>query len=391
MLSILDSIQQVRSAGSLQWLIILIYKVAQQNHSVILASKCIDLLTKIADELSKRTNPYHLLLRSRFGLYGTPLEPELFDMDALPTAKASSSSITYASVVSGETITQTDCSTSYGHKENLDPRDILTTSGDLKIKLKNLSPSKVFRGLLETEPLHFTCISASDGTRLERADAGSSSMVNNICPITVYSNSGTKKVDFEHLFGDITEVGVYKQGEEKTSNGQGSSNSSNSYDYSYTYPMLINQDSAKNEELLQTLFSGTLASSVDQDNAQNLQTKTKRAEEILSPNKTLPWQQFLVAPPQQVIIVERMHSGARRFVTLDFGQPILLTDITIPASHDLVSISIDLWLKSEETDGLRLVVSSDIGNRDLVLSDLQPPPLCRYMKVSYYYCKNAKN
>lgn len=81
-------------------------------------------------------------------------------------------------------------------------------------------------------------------------------------------------------------------------------------------------------------------------------------------------------------MVERMHSGARRFVTLDFGQPVLLTDVMIPASHDLVSISIDLWLRNEDTDGLRLVVSSDIGNRDLVLNDLQPSPLCRYMKVS---------
>ncbi|KAK9728572.1 Inhibitor of Apoptosis domain [Popillia japonica] len=379
LVTILDTIQQIKSAGSLQWLIILIYKVAQESHSIILASKCIDLLTKISDELTKRTNPYHLLLRSRFGLYGTPLEPELFDMDVPPTAKASSSSITYASVVSGETITQTECPTTYIHKENLDPRDILTTtSGELKIKLKNLSPSKVFRGLLETEPLHFTCISASDGTRLERADAGNNSIVNNICPITVYSNSGTKKVDFEHLFGDLAEVGVYKQGEEKTSNGQGSSNSSNSYDYAYTYPMLISQDSSKKEEF-DKLW--TLTPSIDQD-IPNPQMKTKRTEEILSPNKTLPWQQLLVAPPQQVIIVERMHSGARRFVTLDFGQPVLLTDIMIPASHDLVSISIDLWLKNEEADGLRLVVSSDIGSRDLILSDLQPPPLCRYMKIT---------
>ncbi|KRT83410.1 hypothetical protein AMK59_4811 [Oryctes borbonicus] len=383
LLNILDAIQQVKSAGSLQWLIILIYKVAQENHSLILASKCINLLTKIADELNKRTNPYHLLLRSRFGLYGTPLEPELFDMDVPPTAKPSASSVTYASVVSGETVTQMEYPATYAHKENLDPRDILTTtSGELKIKLKNLSPSKVFRGLLETEPLHFTCISASDGTRLERADAGNNSMVNNICPVTVYSNSGTKKVDFEHLFGDIPDVGVvYKQTEEKTtSNGQGSSNSSNSFDYAYSYPIIINQDTSKKEEF-DKLW--TLTSSVDQEGTStNTQTKTKRAEEILSPNKTLPWQQLLVTPPQQVIIVERMHSGARRFVTLDFGQPILLTDIVIPASHDLVSISIDLWLKNEEADGLRLVVSSDIGNRDLVLSDLQPAPLCRYMKIT---------
>lgn len=108
----------------------------------------------------------------------------------------------------------------------------------------------------------------------------------------------------------------------------------------------------------------------------------KRAEEILSPNNSLPWPQLLLSPTQQVIVVERMHSGARRFVTLDFGQPVLLTDVLIPICHELVSISIDIWLKNEDVDGTRLVVTSDIGTRNLVLNDLQPPPLCRYMKIT---------
>lgn len=38
-----------------------------------------------------------------------------------------------------------------------------------------------------------------------------------------------------------------------------------------------------------------------------------------------PWQQLLSLPPQQMLVIERMHSGARRFVVLDFGAPVLLT------------------------------------------------------------------
>lgn len=133
--------------------------------------------------------------------------------------------------------------------------------------------------------------------------------------------------------------------------------------------------------------SETLEISVDSDtnnsSCEHPSKNVRRAEEILSPNKSLPWQQLLVAPSQQVIVVERMHSGARRFVTLDFGQPVLLTDVLIPISTDLVSVSIDLWLKGEDVDSLRLIGSSDIGSRNLVLNDLQPPPLCRYMKVKY--------
>lgn len=74
-------------------------------------------------------------------------------------------------------------------------------------------------------------------------------------------------------------------------------------------------------------------------------------------------------------------TGARRFVVLDFGKPILLTDVIIPASIDLASLSIDIWVQGEETDGQRLVVSCDIGLHSLVLNNLMPPPVCRYLKV----------
>lgn len=43
------------------------------------------------------------------------------------------------------------------------------------------------------------------------------------------------------------------------------------------------------------------------------------------PSSGLPYQQLLSIPPQQMIVVERMHSGARRFVILDFGAPVVLT------------------------------------------------------------------
>lgn len=100
-------------------------------------------------------------------------------------------------------------------------------------------------------------------------------------------------------------------------------------------------------------------------------------------NHNLPWQQLLAAPPKQVIVVDRMHSGARRHVTLDFGETIVLTDILIPACIDLASLTIDVWSFGEEIDAVRIVTASDIGNKNLVLNDLQPPALCQYMKVSF--------
>lgn len=116
-------------------------------------------------------------------------------------------------------------------------------------------------------------------------------------------------------------------------------------------------------------------------------------ENILSSNSachSLPWQQLLVIPPKQVIVVERMHSGARRHITIDFGKPVLLTDIFIPSCSDLVTVTVDIWLKGEDIDETRLVVAMDIGSRNLLLTDLQHPPLCRFMKVgiSLYNFKN---
>jgi baculoviral IAP repeat-containing protein 6 len=96
-----------------------------------------------------------------------------------------------------------------------------------------------------------------------------------------------------------------------------------------------------------------------------------------------PWQQMMYVPPQQAIVIDRMHSGARRFVVLDFGAPVLLTDMIIPSCNDLVSLSIDIWVHREDTDGQRLVVATDIGVRTLVVSDLQPPAICRYLKVIF--------
>lgn len=100
-------------------------------------------------------------------------------------------------------------------------------------------------------------------------------------------------------------------------------------------------------------------------------------------NPSLPWHKLLSTPAKQMIVVDRMHSGARRQVTLDFGYPILLTDLVIPACSDLASLTIDVWCFEEDGDSVRLAVSQDIGIKALILSDLQPPPVCRYLKITF--------
>ena len=74
-------------------------------------------------------------------------------------------------------------------------------------------------------------------------------------------------------------------------------------------------------------------------------------------------------------------ADTRRFVVLDFGQPIRLTDVVIPACADVTSLAIDIWLEGETVDAQRLVVCSDINTKCLVLSDIQPACVCRFLKV----------
>ena len=106
------------------------------------------------------------------------------------------------------------------------------------------------------------------------------------------------------------------------------------------------------------------------------------ADSEVSASYASAWQQLLSLPSQQFVVMERMYSGSKRFVVLDFGSPVFLTDIVIPMCQDVLSLIVDVWLTGEDTDAQRIVVCGDLNTKPLVVSDLQPPPLCRYLKMS---------
>lgn len=147
LLTLLDSIEEVKSAGSLQWFFNILLAVTPKSENQTVATNCKNLLVKISEELARKSNPYHLLLRTRYGLYGTPMEPELFDVEPPPYPKGSSVSITYATVVSGEpTITSSDFYGTYSfYKEIINPKEVMSTSDNI-MKCKNISSSKLFKG-----------------------------------------------------------------------------------------------------------------------------------------------------------------------------------------------------------------------------------------------------
>jgi len=97
----------------------------------------------------------------RFGLYNTPFETELFDLDPPMLPKFSSMPVTYASIVAGEQTGPSVASSSTVHsskmysQDSIDLRDLLTlpmhSSSEFVIpsKLKALCTNHNMKGLLE--------------------------------------------------------------------------------------------------------------------------------------------------------------------------------------------------------------------------------------------------
>ncbi|XP_039282031.1 baculoviral IAP repeat-containing protein 6 isoform X3 [Nilaparvata lugens] len=322
----LNSILQSWSAGAMRWFFhCLARMIAADPNSALKASyRSLMLLSKVARHLKIRQNPSYLLLRSRFGLYGTPLEAELFDIEPPVPAKFSSMPVTYASLVAQELAWAGGVgvggslggasSSSAAANEPIDLRELLPIFGNGNnqsesgkpnlyhnlAKLKGLTSNLYMKGLLEVEPLHFTCHSTSDGTKLEKMES----------------------VGMSNPWGNLYEAQPFHLAASETN---------------------------------------------------------KAINELDGP---LSWQQLLTAPAQQMLVIERMHSGARRFVVLDLGCVVLLTDLIVPSCPELLSLSVDIWTRSEEVDAQRLVVASDIASKTLVMSDIQPPPVCRYIKIT---------
>lgn len=83
-----------------------------------------------------------------------------------------------------------------------------------------------------------------------------------------------------------------------------------------------------------------------------------------------------------MLVIDRLHAGARHHVILDFGCVVQLTDVLIPQCSDIMSLSVDVWTLWDDPDVQRVAVVSDINLCACVLKDLLPPPVCRYVKAS---------
>ncbi|GAB1609836.1 baculoviral IAP repeat-containing protein 6-like isoform X2 [Argonauta hians] len=407
------------SAGALRWFFTLLNIVKQMNDSLV-AEKCVAMLTKVAKFYHNRETPLHSLLKARYGLQGHPFDPDLFDFYPANSLRQSAIPYTYASAVAG-----TPGGQSFQPPPQQDEMDYYDLFNQLSDKQCDKFPSEYLRhnilGLLEVEPLHFTCHATSDSTKMERLDSGPSN--SNSIPIVGSSGlSGT--VNFGESLSNVATSGAT----------MASLPSSLAMAEQQVQQLATKvQQSKKDVESIKELLSSVLKTAKPCANSSTSQgykqrTQNLKTTALLSPtdenwpvggprflspgvstdngplcvkvpsllgdkcqtsdksdNKQrvqMVLSHLLQPPSPQVLVVERMHSGARRFVILDLGKPVLLTDVIIPACADLASLSIDVWVQSEETDGQRLVIASDIGIRSLIMNNIMPPPICRYLKIT---------
>eukprot|EP00076_Gallus_gallus_P018957 XP_015139249.1 baculoviral IAP repeat-containing protein 6 isoform X6 [Gallus gallus] len=383
------------TGGSVYWYFVLLNYVKDEDLAGC-STACASLLTAVSRQLQDRLTPMEALLQTRYGLYSSPFDPVLFDLE-----------------ISGSSCKNVYNSSIGVQSDEIDLSDVLSGNGKISSCAAAEGSFTSLTGLLEVEPLHFTCVSTSDGTRIERDDAmstfGVTPAVGGLSSGTVGEastalSSAAQKAKLEAKLHQTTAAAAAAASAVGPVHNSVPSNPVAAPGFFIhpsdvipptpkTTPLFMTPPLTPPNEAVSAVISAELAQlfpgSVIDPPTVNLAAHNKNA----SKSRTNPLgsglalaishaSHFLQPPPHQSIIIERMHSGARRFVTLDFGRPILLTDVLIPTCGDLASLSIDIWTLGEEVDGRRLVVATDISTHSLILHDLLPPPVCRFMKIT---------
>ncbi|KQS39320.1 uncharacterized protein Dere_GG17289, isoform B [Drosophila erecta] len=423
-----------------------------ESHNSI-SEQAISLLKDIAGEIEKRWDPHCALLSTRFGLYGYPFEPEIFDFDFPNVSRQGpGSSVALTNVIRSSSTILPVTGLDIKRLSSIDGVDFRT----FPYLIRGKSISNQLRGLLEVVQLHFNCVQTSEATRIDNIDSvGGSSAANVVIEdVMMMPKHVAAKVKGEEMLNDLVNDVESLVEEMKGKQGKGDYDAFglvNGFKDKTLGSSLSNsvkqtlKEEAKKEKadmldkltiakflpkltLLESYIQKKINESISFDDFGKLDnwdgnktppyiaeveapiecsdttsdpnlsqqtastgyvilddaTESEKITESLNANPCQPiaWHKLITPPPKQMIVIDRMHSGARRFVVLDFGQHILLTDLVIPSCDELTSLTIDIWCFDEETDCTRLVQVNDIQTKTLVLSDIQPAPICRYLKLT---------
>ncbi|VDK62166.1 unnamed protein product [Onchocerca ochengi] len=304
-------------------------------------------------------------------------------------------------------------------------------------KYHTITTSTQLSGLLETEPLTFTVIYASDHVKVENTETGFITEIDctsapighteneNPVPLKIMditqtilnkkpeqnngNDSGTSKSGLQDLSADLNArmtliameqaqtkedntVGNTEQNSQTVAQGfatQGSSASTfgipttpKTTPFMTPTPLSPSHLSPINSEpnlafIMENETTNTGEESQEKSNQRaEIRSQIPSLVPMISPD-------IFKLPSQKFLLMERISFGSRKFVILDFGMPVLLTDLFIPSVAEIAAISIDVWLLGENVDGQRLLMTTDICRKSIAAQDLQPFMRIRFVKITY--------
>ena len=83
------------------------------------------------------------------------------------------------------------------------------------------------------------------------------------------------------------------------------------------------------------------------------------------------------------MVIDSLQSGKVYSAVLKFNGPVYLTDLSISTSYAVGCVSVEVWGgEGGEGGAVRLAQSAEIQERNLMLGNLSPPPLCQFVRVS---------
>ena len=91
---------------------------------------------------------------------------------------------------------------------------------------------------------------------------------------------------------------------------------------------------------------------------------------------------LLQQPKQFMLTVESVQSGAVYYATFELDYAVELSDFFIPPCEYMSSVAVDVWEKGDSENPTRLGSTNDFSTKAFVLSNISPPPVCRFIKIS---------
>ncbi|KAL3998353.1 Ubiquitin-conjugating enzyme family protein [Acanthocheilonema viteae] len=297
-------------------------------------------------------------------------------------------------------------------------------------KYQAVTSSTQLSGLLETEPLTFTVIYASDHIKVENTETGfitdvdctstpightekegsiplkimdiTQTILNKNSEQNIGNDSGASKIGLQDLSADLNArmtliameqaqtkednaVGNVEQSSQTVSQGfatQGSSASTFGIPTTPKTTPFMTPTPLSPSHLSPINSEPNLAFMIKEESTENSNQRTEIHSQIPSLIPLISSDIFKL-PSQKILLVERISFGSRKFVILDFGMPVLLTDLFIPSVAEIAAISIDVWLLGENVDGQRLLMTTDICCKSIAVQDLQPFMRIRFVKITY--------